>query len=116
MQCWITSIGRTRLQHLELSGKVPLINFQFLLPTAHPQHSTLQTPPKRHQVGNLTDSFMALAVQPIAHRSYIVIDGGYSTHLSKQVSQDHAADTTRPTRTRSPKLIWTSSKLVPITS
>ncbi|EDS39597.1 acetyl-coa carboxylase [Culex quinquefasciatus] len=51
---------------------------------------------------------------------YIVIDGGYSTHLSKQVSQtmlgSEVADTTQPTRTRSPKLIWTSSKLVPITS
>ncbi|XP_038121648.1 uncharacterized protein LOC119770575 isoform X2 [Culex quinquefasciatus] len=51
---------------------------------------------------------------------YIVIDGGYSTHLSKQVSQtmlgSEVADTTQLTRTRSPKLIWTSSKLVPITS
>ncbi|EDS39854.1 mediator complex [Culex quinquefasciatus] len=35
---------------------------------------------------------------------YIVIDGGYSTHLSKQVSQTmlgrEVADTTQPTRTR----------------
>lgn len=31
-----TSYELTCLQHLELSGEVPLIHFQFLLPTAHP--------------------------------------------------------------------------------
>ncbi|EDS28515.1 acetyl-CoA carboxylase [Culex quinquefasciatus] len=47
-----SSYDLTCLQHLELSGKVPLMNCQ--------QHVT-STPPKRYQVGNLTDSFMALA-------------------------------------------------------
>lgn len=31
-----TSYELTCLQHLELSGEVPLVHFQFLLPTAHP--------------------------------------------------------------------------------
>ncbi|XP_058834759.1 acetyl-CoA carboxylase isoform X2 [Topomyia yanbarensis] len=31
-----TSYDLTCLQHLELSGEVPLVHFQFLLPTAHP--------------------------------------------------------------------------------
>lgn len=36
-----TSYDLTCLQHLELSGEVPLVHFQFLLPTAHPNRVTI---------------------------------------------------------------------------
>lgn len=36
-----TSYELTCLQHLELSGEVPLVHFQFLLPTAHPNRIPL---------------------------------------------------------------------------
>lgn len=31
-----TSYDLTCLQHLELSGEIPLVHFQFLLPSSHP--------------------------------------------------------------------------------
>lgn len=51
-----TSYDLTCLQHLELSGEVPLVHFQFLLPTAHPNRYKLL--PDGSESDNLTDSFM----------------------------------------------------------
>ncbi|KAL1397350.1 hypothetical protein pipiens_002541 [Culex pipiens pipiens] len=51
-----TSYDLTCLQHLELSGEVPLVHFQFLLPTAHPNRYKLL--PDGTESDNLTDSFM----------------------------------------------------------
>uniref|UniRef100_W4VRL7 Putative acetyl-coa carboxylase n=1 Tax=Corethrella appendiculata TaxID=1370023 RepID=W4VRL7_9DIPT len=52
-----TSYELTCLQHLELSGEVPLVHFQFLLPTAHPnRYSTSQE--AGHETEIPADSFM----------------------------------------------------------
>lgn len=45
-----TSYDLTCLQHLELSGEVPLVHFQFLLPTAHPNRLAID--------GTIATSFM----------------------------------------------------------
>lgn len=47
-----TSYELTCLQHLELSGEVPLVHFQFLLPSSHPNRNRIE--------GNrdVTDDFM----------------------------------------------------------
>ncbi|CAG9801571.1 unnamed protein product [Chironomus riparius] len=45
-----TSYDLTCLQHLELSGEVPLVHFQFLLPFAHPNRVTID--------GTISSSFM----------------------------------------------------------
>lgn len=51
-----TSYELTCLQHLELSGEVPLVHFQFLLPTAHPNRYKLL--PDGTETDNIFDSFM----------------------------------------------------------
>ncbi|XP_053683269.1 acetyl-CoA carboxylase isoform X3 [Sabethes cyaneus] len=51
-----TSYDLTCLQHLELSGEVPLVHFQFLLPTAHPNRYRQLT--DGTEVDTIEDSFM----------------------------------------------------------
>ncbi|XP_052899542.1 acetyl-CoA carboxylase [Anopheles moucheti] len=49
-----TSYELTCLQHLELSGEVPLVHFQFLLPTAHPNRYNSEG----NDTDAIPDSFM----------------------------------------------------------
>lgn len=49
----------TCLQHLELSGEVPLVHFQFLLPTAHPNRCFFKFSPEKSETETIsTGSFM----------------------------------------------------------
>lgn len=49
----------TCLQHLQLSGEVPLVHFQFLLPTAHPNRCFFKFSPEKSETETIsTGSFM----------------------------------------------------------
>ncbi|XP_055374657.1 acetyl-CoA carboxylase [Condylostylus longicornis] len=53
-----TSYELTCLQHLELSGEVPLVHFQFVLPTAHPNRLFFKLPQDGAEETIVTSSFM----------------------------------------------------------
>lgn len=62
-----TSYDLTCLQHLELSGEVPLVHFQFLLPSAHPNRSKFNKDGFEEPVGTFTRTGCMAAFDSFEH-------------------------------------------------